>query len=52
MKKSTLEYARHVIESQRKHAADPRSSKTQRAYTEGLEKMLEIILTEGYTKEG
>lgn len=52
MEKSTLEYARQVIAAQRRHAADPRSGKTQQAYVEGLEKMLEIILTEGYTKEG
>ena len=51
MRKATLEYARQIIAAQKKHAADPRAAQGQKGYADGLEKMLEIILTEAYTKE-
>lgn len=53
MKKSTLEYALNVIRNQQKFVSSTQSAsqrKEQAAFAKGLTTMLELILTEGYSK--
>lgn len=52
MKLSTVEYIRNVLDAQKKYCETNPNDKVQRAYYDGMRAMFDIVVSDGFTKEG